>query len=126
MPAMVVDAPRHRVEQSRRRATPAGKWFLLASLVGTVAGIGAVLFQLLGQLFASEVEGHGTTAAIESFHNNVGRFSILVITLGVFEVVRSQDRIDHLEQPAIALQRGSFNSLYEDLSASSGVDLPSS
>lgn len=102
-----------------------GKWFLLSSLVGTVAGAGAVLFQLLGQLvthysltlvagftpgeaageqalfqhasgpaslplvvaimglgglvsgwlvytFAPEAEGHGTDAAIDSFHNKRG------------------------------------------------------
>ena len=102
-----------------------GKWFLLSSLVGTVAGVGAVLFQILGQLvthfaltavsgftpgeaageqalfqhssgavslalvvammglgglvsgwlvytFAPEAEGHGTDAAIESFHNKRG------------------------------------------------------
>lgn len=103
-----------------------GKWFLLSTLVGTVAGVGAVLFQLLGQIvvhfvltnltgfapeeaageqslfphspreislflvvavmglgglisgwlvyaFAPEAEGHGTDAAIESFHHKRGQ-----------------------------------------------------
>jgi len=102
-----------------------GKWFLLATLVGSAAGIGAVLFQLIGQVvvqytlvefagwlpgeaagehslfehesrplmlgmivvvmglgglvsgwlvytFAPEAEGHGTDAAIESFHHKRG------------------------------------------------------
>lgn len=103
-----------------------GKWFLLSSLVGTVSGLGAFLFQLAGQFvaqytlvkmsgftpgeaagehayfphvdyeisllmlvlvmgagglvsgwivytFAPEAEGHGTDAAIESFHHKKGR-----------------------------------------------------
>lgn len=102
-----------------------GKWFLLASLVGAASGLGAVLFQVLGQLvvqyslvtfagfvpgeasgeqalfphaehtmslgmivvimglgglisgyivfkWAPEAEGHGTDAAIESFHHGRG------------------------------------------------------
>ncbi len=102
-----------------------GKWFLLATLVGTAAGVGAVVFQLIGQVvvqftlvefsgwlpgeaagehsifepesrplmlrlivvvmglgglasgwleytFAPEAEGHGTDAAIESFHHKRG------------------------------------------------------
>ena len=102
-----------------------GKWFVLSSLVGLVAGVGAVLFQLAGQLvvhfaltmltgfspgeadgeialfhadtatisyglvavvmtvgglcsgwlvhrFAPEAGGHGTDAAIDSFHNKRG------------------------------------------------------
>ena len=101
------------------------KWILLASLVGIVAGLGAIVFQLLGQVvvhyslsgfagyvppeahgehsffpgpttpfspwllvlvmtiggllsgvlvytFAPEAEGHGTDAAIDSFHNKRG------------------------------------------------------
>lgn len=103
-----------------------GKWFLLSSLVGTVSGLGAFLFQLAGQFvvqyslvsisgfspqeaagehpyfphvehevslvlllvvlgvggllsgwivytWAPEAEGHGTDAAIESFHHKKGR-----------------------------------------------------
>ncbi|MBM82564.1 MAG: chloride channel protein [Planctomycetaceae bacterium] len=102
-----------------------GKWFVLSSLVGVVAGVGAVLFQVLGQFvvfialftvsgfapaeadgelslfhvtsseislglvtlvmglgglasgwlvwrFAPEAGGHGTDAAIDSFHNKRG------------------------------------------------------
>ncbi len=102
-----------------------GKWFLLASLVGAASGLGAVLFQVLGQVvvqyslvsfagfepgeangehaffphakheislamivvimglgglvsgyivfkWAPEAEGHGTDAAIESFHHGRG------------------------------------------------------
>lgn len=102
-----------------------GKWFLLASLVGAASGLGAVLFQVLGQVvvqyslvsfagfvpgeasgeqalfphaehqislpmivvimglgglvsgyivfkWAPEAEGHGTDAAIESFHQGRG------------------------------------------------------
>ncbi|MDA1163049.1 MAG: chloride channel protein [Planctomycetota bacterium] len=102
-----------------------GKWFLLASLVGAVSGVGAILFQVLGQIvvqytlvtfagfhpgeavgerplfapsehqlslpiivlimglgglvsgfivfkWAPEAEGHGTDAAIDSFHQNRG------------------------------------------------------
>jgi len=101
------------------------KWILLASLVGVVAGLGAIVFQVLGQVvvhyslshfagyvppealgehgifphsstpfspwllvvvmtvggllsgilvyaFAPEAEGHGTDAAIDSFHNKRG------------------------------------------------------
>ncbi len=102
-----------------------GKWLLLASMIGVVAGLGAILFQWLGQIiihftlsgiagftpgeaagehhlfthaggelsligllivitlgglasgwlvytFAPEAEGHGTDAAIDSFHNKRG------------------------------------------------------
>jgi CIC family chloride channel protein len=102
-----------------------GKWILLASLVGVVAGLGAIVFQVLGQVvvrysltefagftpaeaagehglfehssgefspwmivvvmtigglisgiivyvLAPEAEGHGTDAAIDSFHNKRG------------------------------------------------------
>ena len=102
-----------------------GKWIILASLVGVVSGLGAIVFQALGQLvvhaslteyagyvppeaagehalfehadlsfspwlmvlvmtvgglvsgilvytLAPEAEGHGTDAAIDSFHNNRG------------------------------------------------------
>ena len=102
-----------------------GKWFFLSSAVGIVAGLGAIVFQFLGQAitygtlvhfagfspaeaagehsfygpatgdfspwivvaimtigglasgflvytFAPEAEGHGTDAAIDSFHNKRG------------------------------------------------------
>lgn len=108
-----------------------GKWFLLATLVGTAAGVGAVVFQLMGHVvveytlvkysgflpgeaagersifehgthtlvlgmivvvmglgglasgwlvytFAPEAEGHGTDAAIESFHHKRGVIRPLV------------------------------------------------
>jgi CIC family chloride channel protein len=102
-----------------------GKWLILSSLIGVVAGLGAIVFQLLGQFvihftlsgiagfapseaagehaifahsetefsllglmlvitagglvsgflvytYAPEAEGHGTDAAIDSFHNKRG------------------------------------------------------
>ena len=103
-----------------------GKWFVLSALIGIVAGLGAIVFQILGQTmahmslarfagfapaeaagehplfpeatgdfvpwgivavmtvgglisgwlvytFAPEAEGHGTDAAIESYHHKQGR-----------------------------------------------------
>ncbi len=103
-----------------------GKWFILSALVGTVAGGGAIVFQIMGQVvahasltrfagfvpaeaagehplfpeahgamipwmivavmtigglvsgwlvytFAPEAEGHGTDAAIESYHHKQGK-----------------------------------------------------
>ncbi|MGD0566737.1 MAG: chloride channel protein, partial [Candidatus Goldiibacteriota bacterium] len=91
------------------------KWFVLASVIGVIAGLGTVAFlkllalgiktasgfnyyylllpviiylsALISRTFAKEAEGHGTEKVIEAVHKRSGKINLLVVPVKLITTI---------------------------------------
>lgn len=91
------------------------KWFVLASVIGVIAGLGTVVFlklpvfgiktasgfnyyylllpviiylsALISRTFAKEAEGHGTEKVIEAAHKRNGKINLLVVAVKLITII---------------------------------------